>query len=177
MLNLQLKNAGMEELDRHNPENFSETTRFHFAELLPVKISVSALLDSDRNRKLRSFTFTELLALRETGWGISEAEKKKPEKRFASRVTVQTQIQNNIASAFGVLSMTMLAIPLGIKTSRSETLVNVGLALGLALLFYVLTIAVTWIQDPRFRPDMLIWFPNILYQGIGGLLLWRAAKQ
>jgi lipopolysaccharide export system permease protein len=175
---LLLKNAGMEELDRQTPEDFSETTRFHFAESLPVEVSVDELLNFERKRKLRAYTFTELLSLRENGWQLnSEADKNDPEKRFASRITVQTQIQNNIASAFGILSMTMLAIPLGIKTSRSETLVNVGIALGLALLFYVLTIAATWIQDPHFRPDMLIWFPNILYQGIGGFLLWRAAKQ
>ena len=177
MLKLRLKNAGMEELDRRTPENFSETTRFHFAETLPVEIPATELLNSERRRKLRTYTLTELLSLRKTGWELSEADKAIPEKRFANRIAVQTQIQNNIASAFGVLSMTMLAIPLGIKTSRSETLVNVAIALGLALLFYVLTIAATWVQNPHFRPDMLIWIPNILYQGIGGFLLWRTAKQ
>jgi lipopolysaccharide export system permease protein len=177
MLKLVVKNAGIVELDRHKPEDFTETARFHFAEHLPVEFTPTVFNDADRKRKLRHLTIGELLKVRESGGQLSAEDKENPEKRFAARIATQTQIQSNIANAFGILSMTMLAIPLGIKASRSETLVNVAIALFLALSFYVLTICVTWIQNAHFRPDILIWLPNILYQSIGGCLLWRAARQ
>lgn len=177
VLRLVAVNAGMEELSRRNPEDFANPTRYHFAGRLPVEVPVEGLFESKRKSKLRYYSLGGLLALRETGFQLSAKDKDDPDKRFANRIAVQMQIQSNLANAFGILSMTMLAIPLGIKTSRSETLVNVAVALGLALVFYVLTVSVSWIRDMSWRPDILVWLPNFLYQGIGGWLLWRTAKQ
>ncbi|MDR0535522.1 MAG: LptF/LptG family permease [Puniceicoccales bacterium] len=178
LFKLAANDVSMEELDRSKPEDFGDTIRFHGASHLPVQISVNALFENlERNRKLRHHTLGDLLKLRHTGWQMSEADRRDPQKVFANRILVQLQIQNHLASALSIISMTMLAIPLGIKTGRSETLVNVALALALALTFYMLNVAVSWIKNPALRPDILIWLPNFLFQAIGGMLLWRASRR
>ena len=85
-------------------------------------------------------------------------------------------MQSNLASAFGILSLTLLAIPLGIRVSRSETFVNFAVALALALVYYLLTVCMGWIRNPYFRPDILVWLPNIVIQAIAARLLFKAAK-
>ena len=75
-----------------------------------------------------------------------------------------------------MFSLTILGVPLGIRVSRSETFVNIGIALALALIFYLLMTFVSWIEDPAWRPDILIWLPNVIYQVAGFTLLYRAAK-
>ncbi|MDR1497446.1 MAG: LptF/LptG family permease [Puniceicoccales bacterium] len=177
VLKLTVVNARLETLNRSKPEDFSSPATSSKAAFLPVEIPLDALLsrmDDFGKKKLRYHTLGELLELRKTGWNLKPNAT--PAERFASRIGVQLQIQSNLASAFGILSMSMLAIPLGIKTSRSETFVNIAIALALALSFYVLTVAVSWIKTPVVRPDLLVWLPNFLYQGIACVLLWKTSK-
>ncbi len=126
------------------------------------------------SKKLRWHTFTELMALREKGYRLKPGASAK--ERFADRIEVQLQIQTNLASAFGILSLTLLAIPLGIRVSRSETFVNFGVALALALSYYLLTVVVSWIQNPALRPDLLVWLPNLLIQAVAIKLFLKAEK-
>ena len=86
-------------------------------------------------------------------------------------------MQNYLTSAVACFSLAILGIPLGIRVSRSETFVNIGIALALALTFYMLTTFISWLEDhPSLRPDILVWIPNILYQVVGFILLRKAAK-
>ncbi len=96
---------------------------------------------------------------------------------FKDKIKVQTQIQKNFAMAFSIFSMVVLAIPLGIKASRSETLANVGIALALAMTYYMSTVFITWLEAvPELRPDILIWLPNIIFQIFGICLMFRANR-
>ena len=73
--------------------------------------------------------------------------------------------------------MVVLAVPLGIKASRSETFVNLAIAVALAMTYYMITVFITWLENyPQLRPDLLIWIPNFLFQGVGAVLIWRASK-
>ena len=114
------------------------------------------------------------MELREKGYELKAGAS--PAERFANRIKVQLQIQSNLANAFGILSLTLLAIPLGIRVSRSETFVNFGVALALALTYYLLTVFVSWIRNPDFRPDILVWLPNLAVQAVAAKLFVKAAK-
>lgn len=99
---------------------------------------------------------------------ITEAE------RAQKRMRVQITIHEKFATAFSVLSFALVAIPLGIKVSRKETSANLGIGLLLALGYYFVTIAVGWFDNhPALRPDLLMWLPNIVFQGLG---LWMFYK-
>ena len=46
-----------------------------------------------------------------------------------------------------MLSFALIAIPLGIKVSRKETSANLGLAVALAMAYYIVTIMVGWVDN------------------------------
>lgn len=179
-LQITLKNAATEERPRKNPADVSTgTVRFSGIGSAPISVSLGSLVGDGtlpkERRKLRWFTLTELMQLREDGWRADPA-KDPPEKVAEDKSRIQLQIQNYLTSAVSVFSLTILGVPLGIRVSRSETFVNIGIALALALIFYLLMTFVSWIEDPAWRPDILIWLPNVIYQIVGFALLYRAAK-
>lgn len=180
-LQISLKNAATEERSRKDPANVADSPlRFSGIGDATISVSLGQVLGGDgklpkARRKLRWFTITELFQLRREGWRADPATDE-PEKVESDRIAVQVQIQTYLTSAMSVFSLAILGIPLGIRVSRSETFVNIGIALALALIFYLLTTFVSWIEDPAWRPDILIWTPNILYQIIGAVLLYRTSR-
>jgi len=98
---------------------------------------------------------------------------------FAQRESVRVQYHANrkIAMAFSILAFAVIGIPLGIKASRSETYANMGLALGIALVYYLGLVFVDWAEySPAARPDILVWIPNLICQVVGVALLVRASR-
>ena len=87
-------------------------------------------------------------------------------------------VQEKLSLATAVFSFALLGIPLGIRVSRRETSANLGLAIVLVLSFYVLTAGVKALdQRPEWRPDLLIWLPNLLFAGLGFHLFRRIGQR
>ena len=126
--------------------------------------------------KLKWFTFPQLVAewrrrLHQPDPKLTAAEQKQELMR------VQTTIHEKLATAFSVLSLALIAIPLGIKVSRKETSANLGIGLGLALAYYFATIVVGWFDNsPALRPDLLMWLPNLAFQGLGLWMFYRVDR-
>jgi lipopolysaccharide export system permease protein len=87
-----------------------------------------------------------------------------------------TQLMSHLASAFSVFSLAFLAVPLAVRVGRSETFVNAAIALAIALSYYLLTSMAAYVKDPAYRPDLLIWIPNLIVVGLAWFLLRRAAR-
>ena len=65
-------------------------------------------------------------------------------------------------------------VPLGIKVSRRETSANLGVAVLFALGHYFLTKMIGWLDHyPAYRPDLLLWLPNLIFIGVGIWLFRR----
>ena len=91
---------------------------------------------------------------------------------------VASTVQEKFNGAFAVLSFAILGVPLGIKVSRRETSANLGLAVLLALGYYFSTVAIGWLDHhPEYRPDMLLWIPNLLMTGLGIWLFSRVDRK
>ena len=61
--------------------------------------------------------------------------------------------------------------------SRRETSANLGLALVLVLGYYFLTVMIKWLdRHPEYRPDLLLWVPNLLFLALGIWLFRRIEK-
>lgn len=181
-LSIELSKAVVEERSRNHPEKIAdEQLKFSKADkVTKITIPLGNILSEDvvskKKKKLRWFTLPELFELREEGWRCDPKTASR-EELFTERVQIQFQMQNYLTSAVACFSLAILGIPLGIRVSRSETFVNIGIALALALTFYMLTTFISWLEDyPSLRPDILVWLPNILYQVIGFILLRKAAK-
>jgi len=176
---LTFHNAAIEAGNRRRPDDFSTPVQSQRAAVLPVSVPLGDLLSAlDKyNKKLRYCRLGELLELRRTGARPGGALPASGKECRVNSVAAAVEIQSRLASAFGVLSLAMLAIPLGIKTGRSETLANIAIALVLAITFYALTVVFAMVKDPDWRPDLLVWIPNFLFQGVAAVLLRRLAKR
>ncbi|MBS0664685.1 MAG: LptF/LptG family permease [Verrucomicrobia bacterium] len=97
------------------------------------------------------------------------------EKQFArDRMKLELVFHDKINTAVAVFSLALLGVPLGIKVSRRETSANFGVALLLTLGYYLLTVAVKALdRHPEYRPDLLLWVPNLLIIGLG---LWLFSR-
>jgi lipopolysaccharide export system permease protein len=125
-------------------------------------------------RKLRWLTTSELLEAMDKGWQVppnaSEAE-------IAQRkMMARTQLMSHLASAFSVFSLALLAVPLAVRVGRSETFVNASIALAVALSYYLISSAAAWVKNPVYRPDLLIWLPNLIVVAIAVILLRRVSR-
>lgn len=161
-----LANGQAEDLNDRNPEDFSAAppvATFEVSE--PFRLSLAAIFGHSADRKkLNWMTYAELhspeavkTALKDTAGNVARAEMK-----------VALTIQEKYTTALAVLTFTLIGVPLGIKVSRRETSANLGVAVLLALGYYFLTVMVSWLdRHPGYRPDLLIWLPNLI-------LVWLA---
>ncbi len=175
---LSLKNGSAERSRTDDPEDLRRPLpSARFDELL-IKLPLADIIGSmDRGAlRLKRMTLGQLLDARKN-WHRNPTVPITEESVFRDRIEVQLQIQNNFAMAFSIFSMVLLAVPLGIKASRTETFANLALALALAMSYYLLSVMISWLEKyPHLRPDVLIWIPNIIFQATGTYLIWRSSK-
>ena len=174
---LTLTNASAEKRKDNDAEDFTKPLPVFRSEEILIKLPLNKIMGgvNRQKTKLSQMTFGELLALRKDHINNEAFDK---ETRFRKQIEVQLQIQKNFAMAFSVFSLVVLAIPLGIKASRSETLANAGIAIALAMSYYMLIVCISWLEKiPQTRPDLLVWIPNIIFQILGIYLLLKANRK
>ena len=175
---LTLKDGTAEQQDSENPEAFSDNMpdSLFFGEL-PIALPLDQFFgDGDQKRKLRNkeMTFAQLMDLRQ---GELEREASSGEPMNEARLSLQVHIQKNFALAFSIFSLAVFGVPLAIQVGRKETYANLGIALVIAMTYYFLIIMVSWLEDvPSLRPDLLIWLPNLIFQGVGFWMIYRASR-
>lgn len=100
-----------------------------------------------------------------------------PNATDIDRLKVTLTIHNKLTFSLGVLSFALLAIPLGIRTQRKESSANIGIAMLLVVIYYVLSIAVGWLDKrPDLHPEILVWLPNAVFIAAGLWLLRRVER-
>jgi lipopolysaccharide export system permease protein len=157
-----------ERFDEKDPEDFSKPPIRMEADSAGFRFPLARLFGKKTfTRKLDWLTFDEL-----------EAEKQRIEQsmppgreREQKLMKFDVIIQNKGSMSLAVFILVLIAVPLGIKVSRREASANFGVALILALAYYFLsTVVVGWFdQYPEYRPDLLVWVPNLFFVGVG---LW-----
>lgn len=174
---LTLRHALAEKRSERDPEDFAEPRPMLSFEETAVALSLDRLLGkATMRRKLSHMTWAELMAERRAV--IENAEGKSPAEVRRARVAVQYAIQEKFVLAFAVVSFALVGVPLGIKLQRRESSANLGLALVLSMGFYFLLIVIDWLQKrPELRPDLLLWVPNVAFQGLGLWLFRRVDRQ
>jgi lipopolysaccharide export system permease protein len=176
---LTLTHAQIEERNPKNPEDFSESPRVgSFEKSEPQRLSLSRLFGTTTIRqKLPWMTYPELRAEEKRVAALPfapEAAKEHARAVMKVRLTVQEKFNTSLA----VLSFALIGVPLGIKISRRETSANLGLAVLLALGYYMLTVSVSWLdRHPEYHPDVLLWLPNVIFLTLGVWLFLRIERR
>ena len=157
-------------------ENFARPSSFTTAAITNLEFPAAGIFKDGENfqRKLRWLTTTELLDAAEQGWQVPPGATRQEKER--GQMLAMTQLMSHLASAFSVFSLALLAVPLAVRVGRSETFVNACIALGVALTYYLLTSMASYVKDPAYRPDLLVWVPNLIVLGLAWSLLRRASR-
>ena len=172
---LTLTHAQVETRDARQPETFTEAQLVGaFEKSEPIRLSLNRLFGrSVVQRKIQWMTYREL----QHEQTRVDAETAAPDHARAV-MKVRLTVQEKFTIAISVLSFALIGVPLGIKVSRRETSANLGLAVGLALGYYVLTVMVKWLdRHPEYRPDLLLWLPNLIFLALGVWLFTRIEQR
>lgn len=173
---LTLNHAQAEERDEKSPESFVESQRVaSFDKYGPERLSLTRIFgrDSGVRSKLQWMTYPQLQA-EQARLANEQVPPAQVKDHSRAEMKVRLTVQDKINTALAVLSFALIGVPLGIKVSRRETSANLGVAVILALSYYLLNVMVGWLdRHPEYRPDLLLWFPNLVFIGLG---IWLFAR-
>ena len=94
------------------------------------------------------------------------------------RSAIRTELNKRFSFPIGCLAFALIGVPLGITAHRRET--SVGFALGLVVAFFYflfIIIADTLRARPEFHPELLVWFPNVLFLVLGAWMFRRLVRR
>lgn len=91
---------------------------------------------------------------------------------------LEIEINERLALSLSPIAFLLLGLPLAIRTSRRETSIGLFLSVVLAGIYFLSVIIFkTFDSHPEYHPEMLLWIPNILYQLVGSLFIYRIARR
>jgi lipopolysaccharide export system permease protein len=162
---LVLERGRVEVRNTSDPEDFSRVPLGPSFERLPIQLPLDRVFKRQVFvKKVSWMNFGELVREHQRLAGSTD-----PAER-ARLLQVKMNLHEKAALAFAVFSFALIAVPLGIQTKRAETSANLGVALALTMVYYLVMISAGWLdQRPELRPELLLWLPNILFQSYG---LW-----
>lgn len=172
---LKVREGTTELRDRDDPEAFNKVVTVSTFGSAEFEFSLSNLFGRTTTRqKLDWMTLEELKAQREQLTAAPGADTPEGQMR---RMQVDVTLNKKAANALAVLAFALIGVPLGIKVSRRETSANLGMALLLILTYYMLSGVAGWLETyPRWRPDLIVWVPPLLFAGFGAWLLSRLGR-
>jgi lipopolysaccharide export system permease protein len=89
------------------------------------------------------------------------------------RMKTLVEINSRMAMAFSCFAMTLIGIPLGMRSKRRESSVGVLVSLLVIFCFYLfIMVAKSMASQPGLYPDLFVWIPVVVAEA-GGLWLIR----
>ncbi len=163
---LHLYNARYQQRDERDPFDLRRIRDgINMAEgTLPI--SLEDLYQKEKNRTSRSAMSLEQLL-----------EQLKSDDRKAQSAS-RTEISKRFSFPFSCLAFALIGVPLGITAHRRETSMGYLMSLVVAFFYFLfIIVADTLRSNSHVHPELLVWFPNVLFLGIGLVMFRRLARQ
>jgi lipopolysaccharide export system permease protein len=131
-----------------------------------LPISLEELYEKEKKRPSRSALSIEQL--------LDQLQSESSRERSASR----TEINKRFSFPFSCLAFALIGVPLGVTAHRRET--SIGFAVGLIVAvsyFLFVILGDTLRSNPKLHPELLVWFPNLLFLVLGVFMFRRLARQ
>lgn len=155
-------------------------------EMVPITYDL-ANFNRTRRTSVGNMSFTqlraEIAAVREHVLGEAHDQ---PDAHRAEFIETQlakltspmrVEMHRQLAFSFACFGFALIGIPLGIRVQRRETNIGFAIAIVLVALYYGLVLlGLSLGNHPEWYPHLLLWLPNILFQVVGAVLLWRANR-
>jgi len=131
-----------------------------------LPISLDELYEKEKKRPSRSaLSITQL---------VDQLKSANKRERSASR----TELNKRFSAPFSCLAFALVGVPLGITAHRRETTIGFLMALVIGFSYFVFWIvADTLRNNPKVHPELLVWFPNVLFIALGAILFYRLSKR
>lgn len=148
-------------------------------EMQPARLPLDEYFNrgGTRRQKTSWMTYEQLVQerLRLAAKTVPAAEQ---EQLAKDRMKIEFTLQEKFTTAVAVFTFALFGVPLGIKVGRRETSANLGVAVIMALGYYLLTVCAGWLDGrPDLRPDLLLWGPNVIFLALGVLLFSRIGRK
>lgn len=131
-----------------------------------LPISLDELYDKQKKRPSRS-----ALSITQLAEQLKSSDKR---ERSASR----TELNKRFSFPFSCMAFALIGVPLGITAHRRETTIGFLMSLVVAVTYFLFVIiADTLRNNPKVHPEYLVWFPNVLFLGLGAYLFFRLSKR
>lgn len=131
-----------------------------------LPISLEELYERQKKKPSRSALTIEQL--------LEQLKSEDKREQSASR----TEINKRFSFPVSCLAFALIAVPLGVTAHRRET--SIGFAMGLIVAvsyFLFVIIGDTLRANPKVHPELLVWFPNVLFLVLGAHLFRKLARQ
>ncbi len=174
-----LVNVTVEERDAENPEDFSKSPKVASVEkAAEVRILLDRYFGKNLDRMKDDWLTYSGLHAKQAQLAAIKPPPEQAKEHARTRMKLAMIVQEKFNLSLAVFSFALIGVPLGIKVSRRETSANLGVALGLVLGFYLMTVAIKSLdRHPEYRPDLLLWLPNVLFLGLGVWLFTRIDRK
>jgi len=131
-----------------------------------LPISLEELYEKEKKRPSRSALSIEQL--------LEQLKSENKRERSASR----TEINKRFSFPFACLAFALIGVPLGVTAHRRETSIGFAMGLMVAITYFLFVIIGDTLRaNPKLHPELLVWFPNVLFLVLGALLFRRLSKQ
>ena len=160
MVKFKLIDGTSDEPDPENPTNFFKLNfKTYF-----MNLNVSKAQNKDNvGKKAKDMTIAEL-----------KQEITKLKKDNIDPTPLITEIHTKLAIAFSALIFVLISIPLAIITRRREKSINLGIAILIVGLYYLLLIGAQGLSlHGTINPSIAMWLPNIIFTVLGAFLTYR----
>jgi lipopolysaccharide export system permease protein len=164
---LHISEGRLEQRNAEAPGEYRKIARATMDEAT-FAISLSELYEKNKKRKgMSSMTVGELLDRLDAGDGTTLSARD-AKTLAAQRSSAKTEIQKRFSFSLASLAFALIAVPLAITAHRKETSIGFLLSLVVAFVYFLFIIVADTVKErPEFRPEWLVWLPNVFFIALG----------